>query len=160
MEKPDAEAVEAVKEEKYVPPSWLIDPRECKWLGYWDGTTSFALIFTAIVTPVEVAFLESADSWKDALFLVRRASAVHAAVQTAAAFAQPRLPRAAPNPARSLLPSLQCCLISLSLCRLPGLPVSFPRRRNRARARRRPSGTRTPSLVVGGACGVTCGWPP
>ena len=38
---------------------WLIDPRTSKRLPYWDGTSAFALLFTALVTPYEVAFLPS-----------------------------------------------------------------------------------------------------
>ena len=39
------------------PAPFVIDPRKSKWLPYWDGTTFTALIFTAILTPYEVAFL-------------------------------------------------------------------------------------------------------
>ena len=41
-----------------VTPKWLIDPRTSKRMGYWDFTTVMALLFTALVTPFEVAFLE------------------------------------------------------------------------------------------------------
>ena len=37
---------------------WLIDPRTSKRIGYWDGCTSIALIFTALVTPFEVSLLK------------------------------------------------------------------------------------------------------
>ena len=41
--------------------TWLIiDPRTSKRLGFWDAVTSIALVFTAIVTPMEVGFLRSA----------------------------------------------------------------------------------------------------
>ena len=36
---------------------YLVDPRRSKKLPYWDALTSICLIFTALVTPVEVAFL-------------------------------------------------------------------------------------------------------
>ena len=35
----------------------VIDPRSSKWLPKWDGIAACALIFTALVTPFEVAFL-------------------------------------------------------------------------------------------------------
>ena len=35
--------------------SFLIDPRKSKRIGYWDALTSTALIYTASVTPAEVA---------------------------------------------------------------------------------------------------------
>jgi hypothetical protein len=36
---------------------FLIDPRQSKWLPIWDGLTSFCLVITALVTPLEVAFM-------------------------------------------------------------------------------------------------------
>lgn len=48
---------------------WLIDPRTSKVLGYWDAITSLALVFTALVTPYEVAILEPSF---DALFVINR----------------------------------------------------------------------------------------
>lgn len=50
----------------------LVDPRKSKWLSYWDLTTSLALIFTALVTPYEVAFLPSAFSADEPLFIINR----------------------------------------------------------------------------------------
>ena len=55
---------------------WVIDPRVQHWLAYWDLMTASALVFTAIVTPVEVSFVESpkwADKWSNPLFLTNRA---------------------------------------------------------------------------------------
>jgi len=37
---------------------WVIDPRKSKILPKWDLMMVTALLFTALVTPVEVAFLE------------------------------------------------------------------------------------------------------
>eukprot|EP00966_Prymnesium_polylepis_P321021 7377342-Prymnesium_polylepis.5 len=37
---------------------FLIDPRTSRWLPYWDGITTVALCFTALVTPYEVAYLK------------------------------------------------------------------------------------------------------
>ena len=54
-------------------PCYLIDPRSSRWLGFWDVIASCALIFTAFVTPYEVAFIEPAHSWREVLFLVNRA---------------------------------------------------------------------------------------
>jgi len=51
---------------------FLIDPRTSKMIGYWDIITCLALIFTAVVTPFEVAFIPSATNWYDPLFLVNR----------------------------------------------------------------------------------------
>ena len=54
------------------PPSLpLIDPRTSGVIGYWDMLTAFALIFTAIVTPLEVSFFRSPD-YVDALFIINR----------------------------------------------------------------------------------------
>ena len=41
-------------------------------MGYWDGTTGVALIFTAFVTPFEVGFLPPPRSLTDPLFLINR----------------------------------------------------------------------------------------
>lgn len=34
---------------------WVIDPRKTSWVAFWDLATTLSLIFTAIVTPVEVS---------------------------------------------------------------------------------------------------------
>lgn len=52
-------------------PWFIIDPRTSKFIGYWDGISTFALIFTAIVTFVEVAFVE-ASCMVDGLFIINR----------------------------------------------------------------------------------------
>ena len=44
-------------------PRFMIDPRYSKFSQYWDLVTMFALLFTAIVTPYEVSFLEAPSSW-------------------------------------------------------------------------------------------------
>ena len=46
---------------------WTMDPRS-KVASDWDLVVAVALIFTATVTPVEVGFMQPADSWKDGLF--------------------------------------------------------------------------------------------
>jgi hypothetical protein len=51
----------------------VIDPRTSSAVSAWDGITSLALIFTAIVTPYEVGFLEPARDGRDTLFLINRA---------------------------------------------------------------------------------------
>ena len=53
------------------PPWYIIDPRISTNLAFWDGTTLVALIFTALITPFEVAFLPSAQD-VNALFIVNR----------------------------------------------------------------------------------------
>jgi len=52
-------------------PWFIIDPRTSKFVGYWDGISMTALIFTAIVTFVEVAFVESSGE-ADTLFWINR----------------------------------------------------------------------------------------
>ena len=50
-----------------------IDPRSNPWIGWWDFVLSFALIFTAVFTPVEVGFIPvPKDRWADPLFIVNR----------------------------------------------------------------------------------------
>ena len=55
---------------------WIIDPRTNRYIGYWDVVTSIALLFTALVTPVEVAFLQPETNFEqkaqNALFWTNR----------------------------------------------------------------------------------------
>ena len=52
---------------------YLLDPRTSKLIISWDVVTSIALIFTAIMTPVEVGFMDiPADRWADGLFITNR----------------------------------------------------------------------------------------
>jgi hypothetical protein len=44
---------------------WVIDPLHTTWLNWWDLWTTTALVYTAVVTPVEVSFLPSMDTWAD-----------------------------------------------------------------------------------------------
>jgi hypothetical protein len=37
---------------------WVIDPRTTRWMVFWDVGMIVALLFTALVTPFQVAFLE------------------------------------------------------------------------------------------------------
>ena len=61
---------------KRAKPFMLIDPRYSKFAQHWDICTMVALIFTAIITPFEVAFLSSPANWNAAwvspLFLINR----------------------------------------------------------------------------------------
>ena len=50
----------------------LIDPRTSTFATFWDATATFALLFVALVTPFEVAFLPTAESAADALFVLNR----------------------------------------------------------------------------------------
>lgn len=50
---------------------FMIDPRTNRYLTYWDITASMALLFVAVVTPYEVAYLGGTVSI-DALFVVNR----------------------------------------------------------------------------------------
>ena len=54
---------------------WVIDPRTNKLIGYWDLVTTVALLFVALVTPVEVSFMEPpppSERWGSYLFLTNR----------------------------------------------------------------------------------------
>ena len=51
----------------------IIDPRKSRIYAWWDGVTIGALLFVALVTPVEVGFLDPVSSWVDPLFLVNQA---------------------------------------------------------------------------------------
>ncbi len=55
----------------FEPPSWLIDPRDNSRVFIWDMCVAMALVFTALVTPYEVAFL-GAPKGIDALFILNR----------------------------------------------------------------------------------------
>ena len=51
---------------------WLIDPRTSVFIGKWDMITGVALIFTALFTPFEIAYLSSPARWYDKTFLANR----------------------------------------------------------------------------------------
>ena len=54
---------------------WPQDPRKATCSQYWDLVTSVALIYTAAVTPFEVAFLAQlspSERWSDTVFLLNR----------------------------------------------------------------------------------------
>ena len=53
----------------------IFDPRTNTFVAYWDLVATLALFFTALVTPVEVAFLEPPkveDRGTNALFITNR----------------------------------------------------------------------------------------
>ena len=52
--------------------AFLVDPRTSQRLPLWDAITSTAIIFTAFITPYEVAFLPMATSALDVLFIINR----------------------------------------------------------------------------------------
>jgi len=63
------------KERGQVKSMWVIDPRKSKFIGRWDLAAGLALMFTAIVTPYEVGFLQPVpadERMSDALFLCNR----------------------------------------------------------------------------------------
>ena len=63
----------AKKQAKQIEKPWYqIDPRTSTFMSIWDSVTGMALIFTALVTPFEVAFLEAATSPLEPLFIVNR----------------------------------------------------------------------------------------
>ena len=54
---------------------WIIDPRISRCISVWDATSMLALMFTAIVTPFEVGFMDgppASSRWSDDLFLLNR----------------------------------------------------------------------------------------
>lgn len=53
-------------------PNWIIDPRHSRRQPYWDGVTTAALVFTALVTPLEVSFFEPSTEPSDILFIANR----------------------------------------------------------------------------------------
>ena len=60
-------------------PWYIIDPRKGRWrrpMVMWDITTTLALVYTAFLTPYEVAFLDPPKTWAaavvDPLFLINR----------------------------------------------------------------------------------------
>ena len=55
-----------------VRPWWVIDPRQSRVLQSWDFVIMSALLFTALVTPVEVSFMPPPESADDSLFLFNR----------------------------------------------------------------------------------------
>lgn len=50
-------------------PKLLLDPRESRFLSRWDGMTTIALIYTALVTPFEIAMLNETQM---VLFVINR----------------------------------------------------------------------------------------
>lgn len=52
---------------------WVVDPRTSNAVVPWDSVVVSALIFTAMVTPFEVAFLGPPTEWGDGLFIINRA---------------------------------------------------------------------------------------
>ena len=55
-----------------IKPWYLVDPRHSTRLPKWEMVSTLALVFTAIVTPVEVAFLQMPSDFSDGLFWVNR----------------------------------------------------------------------------------------
>lgn len=55
---------------------FVLKPGGSKWLIYWDTITAIALLYTATLTPFEVAFLSPAEgaaaAWSEPWFLINR----------------------------------------------------------------------------------------
>ena len=54
---------------------WVLDPRTAKFITWWDLLMTLALFYVALVTPVEVAFIDApdpAEKWGDSIFLINR----------------------------------------------------------------------------------------
>ena len=52
-----AEQIRAFLKSREADKRWVIEPNESKYLGYWDSVSGVALLYTALMTPFEVAFL-------------------------------------------------------------------------------------------------------
>lgn len=57
--KRSAKAAWRVARDTYKSPG-LLDPRKHTWMAHWDLLVVASLLFTAVVTPMEVAFMEAA----------------------------------------------------------------------------------------------------
>ena len=57
-EKTEKHKVTRIRNREMQKVGWVIDPRKSRILPKWDLLMVSALLFTALVTPVEVAFLE------------------------------------------------------------------------------------------------------
>ena len=72
----DAATASAVAKRRATKPWYIVDPRRSRCMAVWDVTTTVCLLFTATVTPYEVAILEPPPSWEtaavDPLFLLNR----------------------------------------------------------------------------------------
>lgn len=53
-------------------PWYILDPRHSRFMAQWDMVTVFALVFTALFTPVEVSFLTTPSTYANPLFLFNR----------------------------------------------------------------------------------------
>ena len=51
---------------------WLVDPRTSKRLSYWDAFVGLLLVYTALLTPYEVAFLPVPSDARNARFILNR----------------------------------------------------------------------------------------
>ena len=67
----DAQTVQRDAEALRNAPWYILRPTST-FMSVWDGVTSTALIFTAVVTPFEVSFLEPAETMLDGLWLINR----------------------------------------------------------------------------------------
>ena len=67
----NAVAIKRSEEGEEKRPCYLLHP-EARGMAYWDVVTSAALLFTALVTPVEVGFLPLSKTAMDPLFCVNR----------------------------------------------------------------------------------------
>lgn len=55
---------------------YVLHPEKNKYLNYWDGITTCALIYTATLTPFETAFIAPAlgeSAWTEPWFIANRA---------------------------------------------------------------------------------------
>ena len=55
---------------------WVIDPRKVRWIAHWDLAMTLALVYVALVTPVEVAFMKAPPTLESKtsspIFLINR----------------------------------------------------------------------------------------
>lgn len=68
-----ASFLQKLKRKKSIFQKFLLDPRTSSSLGYWDSAGGIILLYTALVTPYEVAFLTGDDSATAFRFILNRA---------------------------------------------------------------------------------------
>jgi hypothetical protein len=71
-EEPLSKLALSIKQQVEKEDRYLIDPRRGSWMTWWDITVMLALLFTAIVTPVEVAFIPPGGACVTPLFAINR----------------------------------------------------------------------------------------
>ena len=127
-------------------PWYVLDPYG--WLMTCvDMTSALALIFTVLVTPFEVAFLEPAHAWNDPLFLTNRAVDVFFIIELLLQFFLMYRPphRGQPNPRPTRPPSRSLVM--------PPFTPRLPNPSSHARAAPRSNPKRRSNPILAGTAG-------